>query len=219
MSDLAVTADAAVNKAASCASTFGTALTDAFGRGRPGTVARCGLPPAEGRVVSRYAIVAPIGEGGMGTVYKAYDPQLGRSIAIKLLRPDRLRTDGRDDPRERLLREAQAMARLSHPNVVTVYEAGEFEGQVFVVMELVRGQTLRLWLKDAHTRAPRSSRSSARPGPRGGPRSPSTDFKPDNVLVGADVRPCRDFGLARASVLSPRYERATYPIGAMASIR
>src|SRR5262249_51200504 len=102
----------------------------------------------KGRIVGRYAVVEPIGIGGMGLVYVAHDPQLDRRIALKLLRPDKVLTlAGAGDTESRLLREAQAMAKVSHPNVVTVHDAGKFEGQVFVAMELVTGQTLRRWLQ------------------------------------------------------------------------
>jgi hypothetical protein len=91
----------------------------------------------------RYLLIEEIGSGAMGTVHAAYDPQLDRKIALKLLRPER----GAD--REfcaRMLREAQALAKLSHPNVVAVYDAGTFGDQVFIAMDFIRGATLRQWL-------------------------------------------------------------------------
>jgi len=91
----------------------------------------------------RYVILDKLGEGGLSVVYSAYDPELDRKVAIKLVR-----TGGTDGERHtRLLREAQAIARLSHPNVIQVFDAGESEGQVFVAMELIHGQTLRAWLR------------------------------------------------------------------------
>ena len=104
--------------------------------------------PAESARVGRYAVLRKLGAGGMGVVYAAYDEQLDRKIAIKLVHPDRHDPDSR----ARTRREAQALARLSHPNVVQVYEVGEHEGQVYVAMEFVQGQTLRAW----QSRAPRS---------------------------------------------------------------
>src|SRR5688572_19901285 len=104
------------------------------------------VPVGEGEVtvggaVGRYIVLAPIGKGGSGVVYAAFDPRLDRKIALKLVQPS---------PRghERLLREAQALAQLSHPNVVAVYDAGTFGSRVFVAMELVEGTTLRRWQRE-----------------------------------------------------------------------
>ena len=91
-----------------------------------------------GANVGRYLLLEAIGEGAMGVVFSAYDPDLHRRVAIKVLR----RAEGQGGT-ERLLREAQAMARLSDPNVVTLYEAGQFADSIFLAMELVTGQTLR----------------------------------------------------------------------------
>src|SRR6478672_7787863 len=89
---------------------------------------------ARGKSVGRYLLLELCGEGGMGVVYKAYDPELGRNVALKLLA-----ARGR---RERMLREAQALARLSHPNVIAVHDVGTFKGRVFIAMEFVEGKTL-----------------------------------------------------------------------------
>ena len=92
------------------------------------TPAQVPPPPApaealeRGAAFGRYVILERVGRGGMGVVYAAYDPELDRKVALKLLRPDR--AEGRPSSRLRLLREAQAIARLSHPNVVTVHDAG-----------------------------------------------------------------------------------------------
>ena len=97
--------------------------------------------------LGRFTILERLGEGGMGVVYSAYDPQLDRRVALKLLRssgePNRPRA------RERLLREAKALAQLSHPNVVPVHDVGVLDDQVFIVMEFVVGQTLRDWARAA----------------------------------------------------------------------
>ncbi len=141
--------------------------------------------------------------GGMGVVVSAYDCTLDRKVAIKVLRPDRLARDP-EEGRSRLLREAQAMARLSHPNVITVHEVGTVGDQVFVAMELVDGETLSGWL----VRAPRTWREIVRAFVQAGRGLAAAheaglvhrDFKPDNVLVGAggEIR-VTDFGLAGMS--------------------
>jgi serine/threonine protein kinase len=159
--------------------------------------------------IDRYTVLTLVGSGGMGDVYAAYDPQLDRKVAIKLLRA---RPHGRDDEgQRRLMREAQAIAKLSHPNVVVVYDAGTFQDQVFVAMEFVDGHTLRYW-----------TQAEARPWPevlkvfgdagRGLAAAHEKgiihrDFKPDNVMIGADghVR-VMDFGLARMVGIGDRAE-------------
>src|SRR5262249_19868386 len=90
--------------------------------------------------IGRFVVEGMLGRGGMGVVMAARDPELGRRVAIKLLVGD--------PDHERLDREAQAMAKLSHPNVVTVYEVGTCDGRRFIAMELVDGQTLKAWLAD-----------------------------------------------------------------------
>src|SRR5437588_5699072 len=93
----------------------------------------------EKELVGRYEVLGPIGAGGMGVVYAARDPKLHRTVALKMLRAGA----GDDVPqgmlKARLLREARAMARLSHRNVLSVYEVGEMDGRVFLAMELVEG--------------------------------------------------------------------------------
>ncbi len=93
-----------------------------------------------GQTVSHYRIVAQLGAGGMGVVYRAEDLSLGRPVALKLL-PPHLATD--PEARQRLLQEAKAAASLEHPGICTVYEVGEHEGRLFVAMALVEGRTLR----------------------------------------------------------------------------
>ena len=118
-------------------------VTDATlhsGKAHVGPVA---VPPR----VGRFLVIRTLGAGGMGVVAEAYDPELDRRVALKLLKSDHARLDSQT----RLLREAQAMARLSHPNVVQVYDVGVVGDQVFIAMELVRGQTLGAWL-DARPR-------------------------------------------------------------------
>jgi tetratricopeptide (TPR) repeat protein/predicted Ser/Thr protein kinase len=96
-----------------------------------------------GRRIDRYVVVETIGQGGMGRVLRAYDPKLRREVAVKLLHRT---TDA--TARARIAREAQAMARLSHPNIVAVFDVEVFEGQPFIVMEYVEGQTLAHWLAE-----------------------------------------------------------------------
>src|SRR6185369_12566911 len=99
---------------------------------------------AQGTEVGRYRVVRFIGGGGGGQVYEAYDPQLARAVALKLIRGDRA-------AHPNLVGEARALARLSHPNVVNVYDAGMHDGRAFVVMELVEGVTLDRWLEEPRT--------------------------------------------------------------------
>lgn len=136
----------------------------------------------------------------MGVVFSAYDPELDRRVAIKLLASDLMG----EDSRLRLLREAQAMARLSHPNVVPVYDAGTVDGRVFVAMEFVQGVTLREWL-DGEAREWTDVLDTMRRAALGLQAAHEAglvhrDFKPDNVMVGDDGRVrVLDFGLARSA--------------------
>src|SRR5690554_2805002 len=100
-----------------------------------------------GVYVDRFRILEVVGTGGIGVVYAAADESLGRKIAIKLLRPSARCSAKFERRRARLVREAQALARLSHPNVVPVYEVGMFEDRVFLAMEFVEGLTMRRWLR------------------------------------------------------------------------
>jgi len=150
--------------------------------------------------VGRYVVLERIGSGGMGVVYAAYDPELDRKVALKLLRPDRAGAAG--EAALRLQREAQAIARLSDPHVVAVYDAGTFGNQVFVAMEFVEGKTLRQWLAETK-RSWWEILEVFVPAGRGLAAAHAAglvhrDFKPDNVLLGTDGRvKVADFGLAR----------------------
>src|SRR4051794_39161781 len=104
------------------------------------TDSRPALP--RGACIGRYLLLDVLGQGGMGVVYKAYDPELDRSIALKLVKAE----ERTGQFHERLLREAQALARLSHPNVIAVHDVGTFGTDVFIAMEFVEGPTLRRWL-------------------------------------------------------------------------
>ncbi len=149
--------------------------------------------------IGRFVILDRLGSGGMGLVYAAYDPQLDRRVALKLVRSDAsLAVDGS----ARLVEEARSMAKLSHPNVITVYEAGTVDEQVFIAMELVEGYTLRSWL-DAQPRKVAEILRVMRSAGAGLFAAHSAglvhrDFKPENVLVSKDDEvSVTDFGLAR----------------------
>ena len=149
--------------------------------------------------IGRYQIQSLLGEGGMGQVFAAFDPELGRTVALKLVRSDRLRSSGRD--RARLLREAQALAKLQHPNVVAIYDAGAEGEQVFIAMELIVGRTLGQWLQSASRPWPAIVDRFVAAG-RGLAAAHEVgiihrDFKPSNVVVGAQRVVVVDFGLAR----------------------
>jgi serine/threonine protein kinase len=151
--------------------------------------------------VGRYQLLSILGRGGTGVVYAAHDPELHRRVAIKLLRGDVLERNN-DDSRARLLREARAMARVSHPHVVVIYDVGIWLEQVFVAMELVEGRTLRTLLGDESVSWRRRLDCVIEAG-RGLCAAHAAglvhrDFKPENVLVGDDGRVrVTDFGLAK----------------------
>ncbi|MEM7160785.1 MAG: serine/threonine-protein kinase, partial [Myxococcota bacterium] len=148
--------------------------------------------------VGRYTILSRLGQGGMGVVYAAYDEDLDRKIAVKVVLP----SHGSDTTRSRMRREAQAMARLSHPNIVTVHEVGEFGDQVFIAMEFVRGQSLDQWI-DANPRPWAEVLEVYRQAGLGLDAAHQAglvhrDFKPHNVMLGDDGSvKVLDFGLAR----------------------
>ncbi|KIG15138.1 High-affnity carbon uptake protein Hat/HatR [Enhygromyxa salina] len=163
---------------------------------------------SRGESLGRYLIVDVLGSGGMGKVYAAYDPELNRKLAIKLLHhaPGTEASRAASMGSSRLLREAQAMAKLSHTNVVTVHDVGTHAGRVFVAMEYVEGSNLEHWLDAAPEGRPHPWREVlARflPAGRGLAAAHAAelihrDFKPANVLLGADGRVrVADFGLAR----------------------
>ncbi len=167
-----------------------------------------GNNPRVGERWSHYMLLRRIGEGGMGVVFSAYDEDLDRRVAIKFLH-ERLGQD--PSGRARLRREAQAMARLSDPHVVTVHEVGEHGGRVYITMELVQGQTLREWLGQGHA-WPVVLEHFVAAG-QGLAAAHATglvhrDFKPANVLVSNDGRVrVTDFGIARASTTGAVDER------------
>ncbi|MCA9707595.1 MAG: serine/threonine protein kinase, partial [Myxococcales bacterium] len=157
--------------------------------------------PGRPMTIGRFVVTGRLGQGGMGVVYAAYDPQLERRVAVKVMRNlgDPARAQA---ARRSLEREARAAAALSHPNVVTVYDSGTLGDGVYVAMELVEGTTLRTWLETPR-RWPEIVQMFLAAG-RGLQAAHEIglvhcDFKPDNVLVGDDggVR-VADFGIAAA---------------------
>ncbi len=151
--------------------------------------------PQVGESFDRYEIRRVVGVGGMGIVYEAHDTTLDRRVALKLLRPDLL-----DGPS--LLTEARSMARLQHPNIATVHDAGIANGQLYICMEYVAGTTLRAWTSSRRRDWRNVARVFAAAGAglayvhRAG--LVHLDFKPDNVLVDGDGRVrVTDFGVAR----------------------
>jgi tetratricopeptide (TPR) repeat protein/predicted Ser/Thr protein kinase len=152
-----------------------------------------------GDTIGRFVVLGLVGRGGMGEVYAAYDPELDRKVAVKLVRPRHSRAN---DDRGRLLREAQAIAKLSHPNVVVIYDVGTIDQRVFIAMEFVEGGTVGSWLRGA-TRSRREILDVFLKAGAGLAAAHQAglvhrDFKPDNVMIAADgqVR-VMDFGLAR----------------------
>ena len=155
-----------------------------------------------GAAVGRYVILDVVGEGGMGIVYAAYDPELDRKLALKLLRT--ASSERRAERRRlRLIREAQAMARLSHANVITVHDVGTIDDQVFVAMEFIEGCSLGEWIRlehewrrvvDVFAQAGKGLAAAHAAG------LVHRDFKPDNVMLTDEHRAVvTDFGLARAA--------------------
>ncbi|MEX1362209.1 MAG: serine/threonine-protein kinase, partial [Nannocystaceae bacterium] len=169
--------------------------------------------------VGRFVLLDRIGEGGMGVVYAAYDDQLDRKVAVKVLRTRPTTSEGHD----RLLHEARALARLSHPNIVTVHEIGVHEGSVFVAMEHVRGLSLDRWMVAADSTdggrpweevlrvfvdAGRGLAAAHRAG------VVHRDFKPHNVILGDEgTVKVLDFGLARMVDTAPEASSETQPDG------
>jgi serine/threonine protein kinase len=164
--------------------------------------------PASGELVpgqrlGRYIIVDVLGAGAMGMVYRAADPELSRNVAIKILR--RKKRSGADVSSghfsQRLRAEAQAMAKLNHPNVIAIHDVGSVGDDVFIAMELVPGQTMDRWLSRQHTvneilgafiDAAHGLAAAHAAG------VVHRDFKPSNIMIGDDGRVrVLDFGVAR----------------------
>ncbi|KIG19110.1 Serine/threonine kinase PKN8 [Enhygromyxa salina] len=163
-----------------------------------GGVANVDTDEALPKQIGRFAVLGKLGEGSMGVVFLGRDAELERKIAIKLIRANAIAIAGV----RRLVREAQGLARLSHPNVIQVHEIGEHRGSMFVAMEYVEGATLRDWM-DPNRRSWRETLDILRQAGRGLEAAHIAglvhrDFKPANIMVGIDGRArVLDFGLAR----------------------
>ena len=152
-----------------------------------------------GKRLSHYRILAKLGEGGMGVVYRAEDEKLRRTVAFKVLSSE---LAGDEEHRLRFLREARAAAAATHPNIATIYEIDEDDGVIFIAMELVEGKTLRTLIRGR----PLGIREALRIGAgiaEGLARAHQAsvihrDLKPENVIVAADGQvKVLDFGLAK----------------------
>ena len=184
--------------------TPGVGRTDAGGdtQQRIGDKVRARLfaPDASAHRIGRFVVLEQIGRGGMGLVYSAYDEELDRKVAIKVLLEDELPDE---EDQLRFQREAQALARLSHPHVVTVHEVGRSDGRFFLAMEYIRGQSMRAWLEtrrspdevlDAFVQAGRGLMAAHREG------LVHRDLKPANIMRSDEgMVKVLDFGLARAA--------------------
>src|SRR6476620_4090134 len=161
------------------------------------TVPAMQVVPVE--AIAHYRIIEPIGAGGMGAVYKAYDNKLQRVVALKVLPPEYV---SQQDRRRRFFQEARAASALTHPHILTVYEVGEDDGKPYIAMEYVEGETLRqkikannLQLKEAIDIAVQIAAGLARAHELG---IIHRDLKPENLMLSRDgYAKILDFGLAK----------------------
>ncbi len=158
--------------------------------------------------IGRFVVLRRLGAGGMGIVYLGYDGELDRNVALKLLHTHEHHPARHAQATQRLRREARALARVDHPNVVAVHEVGEHDGSIFIAMELVAGTTMAAWqtakprpwpeVLDMYMQAGRGLAAAHAAGVI------HRDLKPENILVGDDGRArVVDFGLALAETSTP----------------
>ncbi len=178
---------------------------DTIGSSDGSDLATAAQPLPTGARAGRYLILGELGRGGMGVVYKAYDPELDRRIALKVLSISQGKDSQAIRARDRLLREAKALAQLSHPNVVAAFDVGTLGEDVFVAMELVEGKSLREWIEQEQPGIWQKIKVMIAAGHGIAAAHQAglvhRDIKPDNIIVGDDGRVrVLDFGLARAAV-------------------
>jgi tetratricopeptide (TPR) repeat protein len=178
---------------------------------RPGIDAPSSDPSFDrGRVLGRFVLLERIGRGGMGVVVLAYDPELERRVALKLVHPE---IAGDEASAARLLREAQALAKLAHPNVVAIHEVGRVDDGIYVAMEYIDGDVLGTWLR-AQPRPLHEILAVFVAAGQGIAAAHDVglvhrDIKPDNVMIGRDGRVrVLDFGLARAASTGVHAQRS-----------
>ncbi len=157
--------------------------------------------PAKPVKVGRYRVEGKLGAGGMGVVYRAHDPELARDVALKLMNTAAVSDEEAGRARGRLVREARAMAKLAHPNVIHVYDVGAVDDGVFIAMELVEGDPLSKWIERENPGWRETLRCYLDAGEGLAAAHEAgivhRDFKPENVMLGSDGRVrVGDFGLA-----------------------
>jgi len=161
-----------------------------------------------GKRIGRYEIQEHIGEGGMAQVYRAFDPEINRAVALKILKEEHCQDEER---KGRFLREGKAAGALTHPNIVTVYDVGELEGAPYIMMELLEGQTLGDLLRQ-NARIPMEHILEIAMQLAGaldyahGKGVVHRDLKPENIMLGSDGRSVKiaDFGIARIEEVSEK---------------
>jgi serine/threonine-protein kinase len=174
--------------------------------------ARARLPVTPGERIGPYEIVGPLGAGGMGELLRARDPKLGREVAVKLLSQ---RLSGSREHLKRFEQEARAASALNHPNIVTIYEIGEHDGQPYIAMELVDGRTLRTWMNEGFPSLRRLVGIGAQVAHGLAAAHEKDivhrDLKPENIMVTRQgFAKILDFGLAKlATGADVRGDRST----------